>query len=32
MGARSFAILDSGVTDETEAVYGANGYEYEYYY
>lgn len=32
MGAWSVAILDSGVTDETEAVYGANAYEYEYYY
>ena len=32
MGAWSVAILDSGVTDETEALYGRNKYEYDFYY
>ena len=32
MGVWAVGIVDSGVTDETEAVYGANLYEYDYYY
>lgn len=32
MGVWSVGIIDSGVTDEFEAVYGANMYEYDYYY
>jgi len=32
MGAWSVGILDSGVTDETEALYGRNKYEYDFYY
>lgn len=32
MGAWSVAIIDSGVTNEAEATYGANLYEYDYYY
>ncbi|MDF1792809.1 MAG: S8 family serine peptidase [Thalassobaculaceae bacterium] len=31
LGAWSAAIVDSGVTDETEAAYGANAYEFDYY-
>lgn len=32
MGVWAVGIVDSGVTDEYEAIYGANLYEYDYYY
>ena len=32
MGAWSVAILDDGVTNATEALYGRNKYEYSFYY
>ncbi|WP_323796631.1 S8/S53 family peptidase [Nisaea sp.] len=32
MGVWSVGIVDSGVTNETEAVYGPNLYEYDFYY
>ncbi|UUX51591.1 S8 family serine peptidase [Nisaea acidiphila] len=32
MGVWSVAIVDSGVTDETEARFGPNLFEYDYYY
>lgn len=32
MGTWAVGIVDSGVTDETEASYGANLYEYDFYY
>ena len=32
MGAWSVAILDSGVTDKTEALYCRNKYECDFYY
>jgi hypothetical protein len=31
VGVWSVGIVDSGVTDEFEAVYGANAFEYDYY-
>jgi hypothetical protein len=31
MGAWSVAILDSGVTDETEVIHGASAFAYDYY-
>lgn len=32
MGVWSVGIVDTGVTDETEALYGASLFEYDYYY